>query len=385
MNRTRSGGEPLEVVIAGAGIAGVEAILALADLAGPRVAMKLLAPEPDFVLRPTALTGALSGGEAIRIPVAEIAEDAGAELIVDAFCWLDAGRSIVHTDGGATLHYDALLLALGARARAAFRHAMTLRDGCLEEQLGTLTEEIERGEVRSLALVIPWPMPWPLPLYELALMLARRARASNRELRLEIVTPEDAPLALFGAQASKAVADALEREQIRVTTSAHCGVPDSGLVFIHPGPRMLRVDRVVALPQLFGPPSPGIPGGVHNGFLAVDSHCRVRGVPRVFAAGDATDFPVKHGSIAAQQADTAARSIAALAGADVEPRSFEPVLSAVLVGGERALRIQAQASGGHGVQSEAHQERATSPQTGIVAARYLTPYLDAKVAVGGRT
>jgi len=35
-------------------------------------------------------------------------------------------------------------------------------------------------------------------------------------------------------------------------------------------------------------------------------------VDRVYAAGDAADFPVKTGGLAAQQADAAAESIAAL-------------------------------------------------------------------------
>ena len=37
----------------------------------------------------------------------------------------------------------------------------------------------------------------------------------------------------------------------------------------------------------------------------------------MYAAGDASDFPIKHGGLASQQADAAAEAIAALAGADV--------------------------------------------------------------------
>ena len=39
----------------------------------------------------------------------------------------------------------------------------------------------------------------------------------------------------------------------------------------------------------------------------------------MFAAGDATDFPVKHGGLGAQQADTAAAGIAHLAGTGERP------------------------------------------------------------------
>jgi sulfide:quinone oxidoreductase len=57
----------------------------------------------------------------------------------------------------------------------------------------------------------------------------------------------------------------------------------------------------------------------------------VRGVPDVFAAGDATQFPVKHGGLACQMADAAASVIAERAGASVEAEPFAPVLRGVLL------------------------------------------------------
>jgi len=54
------------------------------------------------------------------ISVADIAAYVGAELIVDEFAWVDTERQTAHTDKGAELAYDALLLALGARIRAPF-------------------------------------------------------------------------------------------------------------------------------------------------------------------------------------------------------------------------------------------------------------------------
>ena len=58
----------------------------------------------------------------------------------------------------------------------------------------------------------------------------------------------------------------------------------------------------------------------------------------VFAAGDATDFPVKQGGLGAQQADVAAAGIAALAG-DHERETFEPVLRGALIAGERTQHL----------------------------------------------
>jgi NADH dehydrogenase FAD-containing subunit len=45
-------GEPHRVLIAGGGVAGLDALLALRALAGDRVALTLVSPAPDFVYRP---------------------------------------------------------------------------------------------------------------------------------------------------------------------------------------------------------------------------------------------------------------------------------------------------------------------------------------------
>jgi sulfide:quinone oxidoreductase len=146
---------------------------------------------------------------------------------------------------------------------------------------------------------------------------------------------------------------------------------------MHPGGRTLHVDRVVALPHLSGPSTPGVPGGAHGGFIPIDTHCRVRGLGNVIAAGDATDFAIKHGGIAAQQADTAAAAIAALAGAPVELRPFHPEIHAILLGADKPLYLSAHVTGGHGSSSEISEQPSWSPPTKI-AAKYLAPYLESR-------
>ena len=54
-------------------------------------------------------------------------------------------------------------------------------------------------------------------------------------------------------------------------------------------------------------------------------------MPGVYAAGDVTDYEVKQGGIACQQADVAAEHIAAQAGAPVDPQPFEPELKGLLL------------------------------------------------------
>ena len=74
----------MDVVIAGGGVAGLEALLGLHAMAGDRVRLTLVAPDPDFSYRPLAVAEPFGLGHAHRVPLSQFAEDAGAELVVDA-------------------------------------------------------------------------------------------------------------------------------------------------------------------------------------------------------------------------------------------------------------------------------------------------------------
>jgi len=368
---------PFRVLIVGGGVAGLEAALALRELAGERVATTLLTGTSEFVYRPMRVREPFAYAEARQYPLDEIARDIGVELVQDTFKWLDGERRLVHTQVGAALEYDALLLAPGAILRPAFKHALTLDDSLLDEQLHGLIQDVEGGYIHKLAFLAPTPMPWPLPLYELALMTKQRAYDMNVDVSVTVATPEDAALAVFGSVVSRAVEQLLEKKGILVLPSAHADTPEIGEVTLHPGERRLHVDRIIALPQLFGPDLPGVPTGSPGRFIPIDAHCRVPTLERVYAAGDATDFPVKHGGIAAQQADAAAEAIAALAGAPVEPKPFHPIVHGVLLGGDKPLYLSAHITGGHGSSSEVSETPTWSPPTKI-AAKYLAPYLESR-------
>jgi sulfide:quinone oxidoreductase len=367
--------EPFNVLIVGAGVAALEATLALRDLGGERIATTMIAPNPEFIYRPMTVREPFAYATARRYPLEEIARDIGVELIADSFKWLDRERRLVHTEAGEQLAYDALLLAPGACVHPRYKHALTIDDRQLDEILHGLIQDIEGGYVHRLAFVIPDGNAWPLPIYELALMTASRAYDMNVDLSITIATPEDAPLAVFGLGASEGVRRLLEANGIMTITSAHCQVPAPGRVAINPGSRQLHVDRIVALPELVGPSVPGVPGGPRGGFIPVDVRCKVPGTERVYAAGDATDFAIKHGGIAAQQADVAAQAIAALAGLVPEPEPFRPVNRGMLLTGGKPLYLSGYITGGHGSSCEITDAPTWSPPTKI-AAKHLAPYLE---------
>ena len=375
MSTQASHHQKLAIVIAGGGVAALETALALADLAPDLTHVSVIAPNTEFVYRPMTVREPFAYGAARRYPLQQLVRNAGAELLTDELALVDPDNQIVHTKSGKSIEYGALVLALGAKAVSRYRHALTIDDRKLDETLHGLIQDVEGGYTPRIAFVSPGRMAWPLPLYELALMTAGRAYDMDVNVSITIATPEDEPLAIFGAAASGAVGDLLRQAGITMITSAYTEVPSQGHLVINPGDRHLKVGRVVALPELYGPSIRGIPLGEH-GFIRVNMHGQLPDLGPVYAAGDAVEFPIKHGGIAAQQADVAAESIAALAGAPIEPQPFHPVIHGMLLTGDKPLYLTAQVTGGHGFSSEVSDTPTWSPAAKI-AARYLAPALEA--------
>jgi sulfide:quinone oxidoreductase len=370
----RPDAKALEVVIAGGGVAALEAALALHELAGDRVKLTLLAPTADFVYRPIAVLEPFVHMAPRQLSLAKFASELNATFEHDSVAAVDCQRRVLHTGAQKELAYDALVIAVGARTSDVLPDALAIDVSRMDESLHGLIEEIDNGSLRSLAFVAPRPT-WPLPVYELALLTQEHAREKNVDLAVTIITAEQRPLAVFGENVSAGVAAILADADIQTIFGARVESSSDELI-VHPGEQHLRFDRVVALPRLAGPAITGLPADA-DGFLPVTSRCEVTGTERVYAAGDATDFPVKYGAIAAQQADAAAASIAAMAGAAAEPTPFDGVVHGALVSGReyRCLYFTARIEGGLAQDSRTSDTPTWSPEAKI-AAQYLGPYLD---------
>ena len=68
---------PFRGLIVEGGVAGLEAALALRELAGDRIAATLLSGVPEFVYRPLRVTEPFGGAVARHYPLDEIVRDAG--------------------------------------------------------------------------------------------------------------------------------------------------------------------------------------------------------------------------------------------------------------------------------------------------------------------
>jgi sulfide:quinone oxidoreductase len=349
---------PARVVIAGAGVAGLEASLALRALAQTRVEVELLGAEPYFWYRPLSVLQPFDRGEATRFQLPALAAAAGVEFVPGTFRGIDAGRRLALTSVG-DLPYDFLVVALGATPVQAVPGALTFRGPADTDEIRRLLGEILAGEVRRVAFVSPRGPTWVLPLYELALLTAAyvdRARISGVELT--VLTPDEAPLGLYGRRSSVDVRDALERRSITLHTGRAPVEYRDGVLRLEPE-AALEVDRVVALPRLCAAPLEGVPQ-TSDGFVSVDARAAIRGLGCEYAAGDIVDFPVKHGGIAAQLADVAASSIAVRTGARARAELFRPRLDGVLLA-DRPHTLPPGRS---------------SVEPAKLSARYLTPFLE---------
>ena len=357
-------------------MAAIEGLLRLRRLAGDAVKITLLAPNEEFAFRALSVKEPFALGAAERHPIRQIVRDTGAEWVEDTLSWIDPDGQVVHTGDGAELPYDALLIAVGARMAPAFEHATTFRDAEADALLSGLVEDIEGGYTKSVAFVAPSGPVHQLPLYELALMTAERARGMGMtDVEVSVVTPDAAPLEVFGQNVQDAVGRLLEQAGITVYPGTVAEVSGPKALRLEPRGVELEPDRIVALPAIVGPAIRGLPGSGSDGFIPIDAHCAVPGTDgRIFAAGDATDFPVKHGGLGSEQADTAAAAIAVLAGVDVEANPFQPEIRGMLLTGGAPLYMSARLIGSGSFESEV-SDKPLWPSGAKVAAEELGDYL----------
>jgi sulfide:quinone oxidoreductase len=366
-------GAPLRVLVAGGGVAGLETLLALRDLAGERVAMTLLAPEREFAYRPMAVAVPFARGHMQRVDLADVARETGAELVRGELAEVDAGAREAVLADGRRVGYDALLVAVGACSEPAYSRVGTWTPEQDRDVFGGLLADLEEGYAKRVAFVVPPEVAWPLPAYELALMTAWDARDMGQDdVQVTVYTYEESPLAIFGEQASAGLRADLEEAGVTVRTGTVVEEDPAAPARLLAGGEPLESQRIVALPRAIASGVGGLPTD-ERGFIVVDGHGRVEGNEDVWAAGDAIAFPIKQGGLAAQQADAAAESIAARAGADVQPTPFRPILRGVLLTGRGSEWIRRDL-GDEQAEGEAQRHALWWPPTKVTG-RYLAPYL----------
>ncbi|HEX5800927.1 MAG TPA: CBS domain-containing protein [Gaiellaceae bacterium] len=358
------------VVIAGGGVAALEAALALRGLVEERVTIELVGPEPHFFYRPLSVAEPFGLGDTQRFELGALAAGAGATFTLGALEGVDAAGHVAKTSVG-EIEYDVLLVAVGAVPTVAVPGALLFRGPADADKFRGVLEAVAAGAARRVAFVVPPGAVWSLPIYELALMSATHlGEHLVQGAELVLVTVEDEPLQVFGRAGSDAVRHLLAERGIDLVAGTRAVDVVEGELRLVPEGR-LEADHVVALPRLRGARLDGVPQTL-DGFVPVDAHCRVRGLGDVYAAGDITTFPIKQGGIATQMADAAAQMIASRLGADLRPEPFRPVLRGLLLTGREPRYLRHEEDGDEG--DAATTEPLWWPPAKIVG-RHLAPFL----------
>ena len=359
-------------VILGGGIAGLEALLALADLAGERTELTLVSPDPDFTYKPLTVEEPFTHQPAEHRELRPIVTELGGRFVRGAVDVVDAPGHQVALKDGATLNFDYLVVCVGTRTTGPFEHAATLRVVGELLEIDALIARALRHPSKRLAFIVPPGVSWSLPIYELALMTRRRAeQLGSDDLRLIVVTPEEAPLVFFGSVPSNAVAELLAVRGVEFEGQSRASEGPEGII-LAPGQRRLDAGAAVALPLIEGRHLRGLPSD-DGGFIPIDDHAQVVGVDDVYAAGDGTNFPIKQGGLASQQADAAAAHIASRLGTESVAEPFHPVLRGQLIVGAESINLEQDLTGGHGEGTVSPDYLWWPPHK--VSARYLAPFL----------
>lgn len=360
------------MLIAGGGVAGVEALLALRAVAGQGPSIELLSPDPSLAYRPLRVAEPFGLGEMHRFPLAEIAADQRAKFRLGAVTSVDPDGHRARQRSGAWLAYDALLIAIGAKPRNVVPGALLFHGRGGTNDVAAALEAARGGRISRLAFAVPPGTSWPLPLYELALLTAWRLQKDSVDtVTLTFVTPEEDPLDVFGTEPAARIRALLDERGIECRTGVRPVEADGGRVLLADG-SSIRADSTITLPCLEGRRIFGLPAD-SEGFIPVDAHGRVEGVEDVYVVGDAANYPVKQGGLATQQADAAAEAIAARLGASGPARPFRPVLRAVLLTGSAPLYLRANLHDEHQPPEVTVEPLWTPPAK--IAGRYLSPYL----------
>ena len=167
------------MLIAGGGVAALEAMVALRRMAGDLVEVALISPDRDFFYRPLSVGEPFGVAEVLRFDLPTLARGCGATHRLGTLTSVDAEAHEVRTSHNATFEYDLLLIATGARPREAVPGAITFRGQVDVPLINGMLEDIDRGLIERVAFALPGGVTWPLPLYELALLTAEHTRGAD--------------------------------------------------------------------------------------------------------------------------------------------------------------------------------------------------------------
>jgi NADH dehydrogenase FAD-containing subunit len=310
------------VVVLGGGFAGLESAFYLRHKLHERVDITLISDSNYFVFKPNSIYVPFGEDpEKLRTDLNEPTRRKNIDFIRARAERIDPEHGLVHLSH-MEVAFDYLIVATGAAMRplevpGLSENAVTIWTSedmmKLRGRYAKLVEAARGGQRQKLLFLIPPASLCPGPLYELALMTDTWLREQGVRDNVEIAwsTFEGTYAQAFGPRLNSVVEEEFESRGIHGHRSFAVERVEPGEVKYAHG-RSLPFDLLVAFPpHVAANMFPVLPTD-ERGFIAVDPDSRrVAGYDRIFAVGDAADFPVKQAFLALLQADAAAEHIAA--------------------------------------------------------------------------
>ena len=143
------------VVIAGAGVGAIEAALAVRALAGDRVAIELLAPDAEYVYRAMSVAEPFGYERALTVPLSRLQQTHAVSHRRDRLVAVRPGTHEVELSDGGLLSYDALVVAVGARAESWLDGAVTFSGPRSVPAVREVLERLAAGDAQSVCFAVP--------------------------------------------------------------------------------------------------------------------------------------------------------------------------------------------------------------------------------------
>ena len=345
-----SNGKP-RVVVLGGGFAGLESAFLLRSKLGDRVDITLVSDKDEFLFKPNTIYIPFGGSvESLLIPLDTPAGKRQIRRVSGSFESLDKEQRTIRV-GGQELPYDYLVLATGAgmspeEVPGLADHAETIwtpeEMSALGDRLDDLVERSSDGARRKLLFLVPQNNKCAGPLYEIVLMVDTWLRRKHVRDRFDLVWASYEPtyIAAFGPKLHDVVVEEFDERGIEGHTSWRVSAVDETGVDFEDGQR-LEYDLLVAFPPYVAAVRYEGLAQDERGFLQTElGSRRVAGEDRIYAPGDAGDFPVKQAFLAFLQADATAEDIAARIEGREPAFAFDPVSMCVMEEFDKATFAQ---------------------------------------------
>lgn len=361
-----------KILIVGGGVAALEACLALRWDRSCDAEVTLLTASRNFTFRALSVLEPFGLSAAPQFAIAEVISDCVSEIVYDELSSIDVDAREATTASGSKLKFDVAIVATGGSPHSKLDSAIIVGAPGWMGRMSIVVAQVDAGLVARIVFVMPEGASWVLPLYELAMFTADRARGRLRDIDVELIIPDANPLAEFGEQASARVVDLLIESGVRLARNCRVVEYVDDVLTTDDG-RTVNTGFVVALPEIRGNRIDGLEHD-REGFLPVDGYGLVSGTDCIYAAGDITDFRIKHGGIASQQANIAVQAIVEGHGGDADDRASKFKLEGMLLSPHEPTFMHS-VVGEHDTSLDALQPESFERITGKIFSKHLTARL----------